>query len=113
MPLIADSVSVAANSSSGNVLAGSPYEFVNQDSIVTLALTQPGAAPGDITMDFQIGGESLASQSQTPFKAPFPTFLDDTLIQAGARAGERLFLNLNNTTVGALVPQWMVRIDPL
>lgn len=113
MPLISASVSIAANSSSGNVLSGSPYEFVAQASIVTLALTQLGAAAGDITMDFQVGGESLASQANTPFKAGMPTFRDDVLVRAGAAAGERLFLNLNNTTAGALIAQWAVEVQPL
>lgn len=113
MPLISLSVSVAANSSSGNVLAGSPFEFVAQASIITLALTQAGAAAADITMDFQIGGESLASQANTPFKAAMPTFQDDLLLRAGAVPGERLFLNLNNTTVGALVAQLILEVQPL
>ena len=113
MPLISLSVSVAANSSSGNILAGSPFEFVAQASVIALALTQAGAAASDITMDFQIGGESLTSQANTPFKAAMPTFLDDTLVKAGANAGERLFLNLNNTTVGALVAQVIIDITPL
>lgn len=113
MPTISLSVSVAANSSSGNVLAGSPFEFVSQASIVVLAITQAGAAASDITADFQIGGESITSQANTPFKAPMPTFLDDTITRAGAVAGERLFLNLNNTTAGALVAQVLVDISPL
>jgi len=113
MPLISLSTSVAANSSSGNVLAGSPFEFVAQASIIALAITQAGAAASDITADFQIGGESITSQANTPFKAPMPTFLDDTVVRAGASPGERLFLNLNNTTAGALVAQIAVEVSPL
>ena len=110
MPTISLSVSIAANSSSGNVLAGSPFEFVAVPAIISLALTQSGAAASDVTMDFQIGGESLTSQANTPFKAPMPTFRDDTLVKGGALAGERLFLNLNNTTVGAKTAQILVEI---
>lgn len=113
MPTIANTQSVAANSSSGNVLQGSPFEFLAQDSIIVLAITQAGAAATDVTMDFQLGGESLTAQAAIPFKATFPTFETDTMVRAGGRAGERLFLNLNNTTVGALVAQFLVDISPL
>ena len=113
MPLISLSISVAANASSGNVLAGSVYEFLSQASIITLAMTQAGAAGADITADFQVGGESLMSQANTPFKAAYPTFLDDTQLRAGGVPGERLFLNLNNTTAGALVAQILLEIQPL
>lgn len=113
MPLISLSVSVAANSSSGNVLSGSPFEFVSQASVVTLAMTHAGAAGASITADFQIGGESLSSQANTPFKAAFPTFETDTILRAGAAPGERLFLNLNNTTAGALVAQVLLEVQPL
>lgn len=110
MPTISLSVSVAANSSSGNVLAGSPFEFVAVPAIISLALTQAGAAAADITMDFQIGGESLTSQANTPFKAAMPTFREDTLVKGGASAGERLFLNLNNTTGAAIIAQVLLDI---
>lgn len=113
MPLISLSVSVAANATSGNVLSGSAFEFVSQASVVSLAVTQAGAAAADITMDFQIGGESLTQQANTPFKAAMPTFRDDVQVRAGGVAGERLFLNFNNTTVGALVVQVLVEIQPL
>ena len=113
MSIISLSVSVAANSSSGNVLAGSVFEFIAQPSIVTVAITQAGAAASDITMDFQIGGESISSQANTPFVAPMPNFRDNLLLRAGGVNGERLFMNLNNTTAGALVAQVLIEIQPL
>jgi len=112
MPLISLATSVAANASSGNVLSGSPFEFVSQASIVSLAVTQPGAGAA-ITMDFQIGGESLAQQANAPNKATFPSFRDDTVVKAGAAPGERLFLNYNNTTGAAIAVSTLVEIQPL
>lgn len=113
MSIISLSSSVAANANSGNVLAGSPFEFIAVASIVRIAVTQAGAAGASITMDFQLGGESLASGANTPFKAPMPTFLDDLLLQAGGDAGERLFLAFNNTTGGAIVVQVLIEILPI
>ena len=113
MSTISLRVSVAANSASGNVLAGSPFEFVAANSIVTLAATRPGGTPGDINADFQVGGESITSQANISTRTAFPTFRDDVIAQAGAEGGERLFLNLNNTTVGALNVDVLVDIRPL
>lgn len=113
MPTISLSTSIAANSASGNVLAGSPFEFVSSPSIIRLAVTQAGAAASDITADFQIGGESVTSQANVSNRSAFPTFLDDIFVQAGAQAGERLFLNFNNTTAGALIVQTLIDVMPL
>lgn len=113
MPIISLLTSVAANGVSGNVLAGSPFEFVNQPSIIRLAVTQAGAAASDITADFQIGGESVALQANVSDRTAFPTFLDDIFVSAGGQAGERLFLNYNNTTAGALVVQTLLDVSPL
>ena len=113
MPTISGSISVAANATSANVLAGSPFEFVSQPSLIKLAVTQQGAAGSDITGDFQIGGESLLQAGQISDRSAFPTFLDDILVEAGAQAGERLFLTFSNTTVGALIVQFLLDIMPI
>jgi len=113
MPTISSSISVAANSRSANVLAGSPFEFVSQPSIIKLATTQAGAASSDINANFQIGGESLMVDGNIANKAAMPTFRDDLIAEAGAQDGERLFLTFSNTTVGALVVQFILDIMPI
>ena len=113
MPTISGSISVAANATSANVLAGSPFEFVSQPSIVKLAATQAGAAGSDITSDFQIGGESLMQAGNISDRSAFPSFRDDLTVEAGAQAGERLFLTFSNTTVGALVVSFLLDIMPI
>jgi len=110
MPTISGSISVAANAVSANVLAGSPFEFVAQPSIIKLATTQAGAAASDITGDFQVGGESLLQGGNISDRSAFPTFRDDILVEAGAQAGERLFLTFANTTGGALVVQFLLDV---
>jgi len=113
MPTISGSISVAANATSANVLAGSPFEFVVQPSIVKVAITQAGAAGSDITGDFQVGGESLLQAGNISDRDAFPTFRDDLTIEAGAQAGERLFLTFSNTTAGALVVSFLLDIMPI
>lgn len=114
MPTISGSISVAANATSANVLAGSPFEFVAQPSVIKLACLQAGAANTDITSDFQIGGESLLQAGNIGQGGnAFPRFNDDTIVEAGAQAGERLFLTFSNTTVGALLVEFLVDIMPI
>lgn len=43
----------------------------------------------------------------------FPQFNDDAFVKAGAVAGERLFLNYNNTTAGALNVDTLVDVMPV
>ena len=113
MPTISLRTLVGANSSSGNVLAGSPFEFVAKDSIIILAVTQSAGTPGGVTADFQIGGESLSSQANVSTRNGFPNFRDDRFVTAGAVGGERLFLNYNNTTAGALSVDTLVDVMPV
>lgn len=113
MPTISGTISVAANSVSANVLAGSSFEFISQPSIVKLANTQAGAAPTDITAVFQIGGESLVQGGDVSDRAAFPTFRDDIFVEAGGQPGERLFLTYTNTTAGALLVAFLIDIMPI
>jgi len=113
MPTISGRISVAANAASANVLAGSPFEFVAQPSLIKLACTQRGAAPSDINSDFQIGGESLLNSGNISDRAAFPTFREDLLVEAGAQAGERLFLTFSNTTGGALNVDFLLDVMPI
>lgn len=113
MPLISGTISVAANAVSANVLAGSPFEFLSLPSLVELAATQAGAAPTDITCVWQIGGESLIQSGDVSDRAAFPTFQDDIMLNAGGQAGERLFLTFANTTAGALLVAFLVKITPI
>lgn len=113
MPTISGTVSVAANAVSANVLAGSPFEFLAQPSLVALAVTQAGAAASDITGVFQIGGESLLQAGNVSDRAAHPTFHDDMLVEAGGQPGERLFLTFANTTAGALLVHFLLDIKPI
>jgi len=111
MPTISGRISVAANAVSANVLAGSPFEFVGQPSIVKLAVVQAGAAPSDITCDFQIGGESLVQGGNVSRGGnAFPRFGEDLFAEAGASPGERLFLTFANTTAGALLVDFLLDV---
>ncbi len=110
MPVISGAVSVAANARSGNVLAGNVFEFMPRPGLVNFLLT--GAVIG-LQADILVGGEAEALAAVLPIRAagaPFPVKPDDSIVIAGALQGQRLFLDLINTTGAAIIGQFVVEI---
>jgi len=103
MPTMQDSVSVAANSVSANVLAGQLYEFVAPGTNVTISCT--GSATG-LRTTF-ICGVPLINDQAINLQNRFPLIPDD-IIQNGQVPGGRMVLTARNTTAGALTFFWRV-----
>lgn len=104
MPTMQDSLSVAANAVSANVLAGQLYEFVDQGSNVTVSCT--GSATG-LRTSF-ICGIPLINDQAINLQNRFPLIPDD-IIHSGYVPGGRMVLTARNSTGGALTFFW--RID--
>ena len=104
MPMMQDSVSVAANSVSANQLSGQLYEFVEPGRGVTLSVT--GSATG-LRATF-IVGVPLINDQAINLQNRFPILPDDILL-SDAVPGGRMILTFRNTTAGALTAFW--RID--
>lgn len=105
MPTMQDSVSVAANSVSTNQLAGQLYEFVEEDTEVTVSAT--GSATG-LRATF-ICGVPLVNDQAIGLQNRFPLIPDDVLLN-GAVPGGRMVLTFRNTTAGALTAFWRVDV---
>lgn len=105
MPTMQDSVSVAANAVSANVLAGQLYEFLEPGTPVTLSVI---AAATGIRATY-ICGVPLINDQAVRFRAAadFPQIPDDILMN-NAVPGGRQVLTFRNTTAGAIVTQWRV-----
>jgi len=103
MPLMQDSVSVAANSVSTNVLAGQLYEFVAPGTNVTVSVT--GSATG-LRTTF-ICGVPIINDQAINLQNRFPLIPDD-IITSGPMPGGRMVLTSRNTTAGALTFFWRV-----
>jgi hypothetical protein len=100
-----DSLSVAANAVSANVLAGQLYEFVGQGTGVTISCT--GSATG-LRTTF-ICGIPLINDQAINLQNRFPLIPDD-IIHAGGVPGGRMVLTFRNTTAGALTAFWRVDV---
>jgi hypothetical protein len=103
MPLMQDSVSVAANAISLNVLAGQLYEFVNPGTVVTISCT--GSATG-LRTTF-ICGIPIINDQAINLQNRFPIIPDD-IITSGPMPGGRMVLTFRNSTAGALTAFWRV-----
>lgn len=103
MPTMQDSVVVAANAVSANVLAGQLYEFVENGSSVTVSVT--GSATG-LRTSF-ICGIPLINDQAINLQNRFPLVPDD-IIHGGQVIGGRMVLTFRNTTAGALTAFWRV-----
>jgi hypothetical protein len=107
--IISDSITVAANTRSANVLAGQQFEFL--PSRASVQLRASSAATG-IRADMNIGGEQLAVDTLVPPTNRFPIAPDDTMLTTTGTKGERLFLTFRNTTGAGIVVQYVVEIMP-
>lgn len=110
MPMMQDSLSVAANSVSSNVLAGKLYEAAPEDSAIRVYCC--GSAIG-LRQTFSIGGQQITDDEAVNSANRFPVVPDDLCVEHGAYAGEKLFLRFRNSTAGALTTFWMVVIEPV
>lgn len=107
MPTMQNSISVAANAVSANVLAGELYEFLPANANVVLSCT--GAATG-LNVTFLAGGVTLINDQAMGLQNRFPIIPDDIITQEQMPAGARLLLTFRNTTGAALTAFWRVDV---
>lgn len=107
MPMMQDSISVAANSVSANVLAGKLYEFVPAGTNVTLSTT--GSATG-LRCSFIAALAQLLNDEAMSTANRFPLIPDDIVLNQRVPGG-RLLLTFRNTTAGALTAFWRVDVN--
>ena len=105
MPTMQDSISVAANSVSVNVLSGQLYEFLPEGANLTLSCA--GSAVGLRTT--LISGVPLVNDQAINGANRFPLIPDD-ILQSGPVPGGRTVLTFRNTTAAALTAFWRVDV---
>jgi len=111
MIMVPAATALAANSNSGNVLAGLEFEFIPPPGGQRIIVAVTGSATG-LMASFLLGGIALASRVTIPLTNRFPIIPDDVILdfQAGP-AGERLFLDFDNGTGGSLT--WFAAVHIL
>jgi len=110
MPVITAETSIAANSTSANLLAGDINEFLGNPAVVSLFCT--GAAVG-LRAQLLIGSDVTIDDQEISDANRFPITPDDFLSRGGGLQGDRLTLRFRNTTVGAVVARWRLAIESI
>lgn len=110
MSTMSDVQSVAANTRTGNILAGKNFEFVSAPSILNFYIV--GSAVG-LRADVLVGGESIVSDEEVSGANRFPQTNSDLFARIGGMPGERIFVALRNTTGAAITANTLVEVLPL
>ena len=109
MPVIQNSVSIAASSVNDNVLTGSQFEFLPYDAFLEFGIV--ASATGIVT-DVYSGQDTLCEGMAPSLLNRFPVYPDDFNLTDVAAAGERIKIRVRNITAGALTFFFSVRITP-
>jgi hypothetical protein len=107
MPMMQDTISVAANSVSTNVLAGKLFEFVPAGTNVTVSMT---AGAAGMRASFLASFVQLLNDEAISTANRFPVIPDDIVLNQRVGAG-RLLLTFRNSTAGALSVFWRVDVN--
>lgn len=110
MPVIQKEISIAANAVNDNILAGSSFEFLRQNSVVSIGMV--GSATG-LVANIQSGADIVLEESPLAVKTTMPTIPDDMYYNDVGVAGDRLVVRVRNTTAGALTVRAIVQVTSL
>lgn len=110
MPVIQNTVSIAANTTNDNVIQGSQFEFLPYNAQLEFGLV--GSATG-LVADVYSGADTVAERYALSTQNRFPIYPDDYPLTDLAAAGERVKVRVSNTTGGALTLFYSVRVTPL
>lgn len=113
MPLIQDSVSVAAASVNDNVLQGSQFEFMPYNGVIEFGLVGDANA-SDLVVDVYTGQDVLTENMQPSAQNRTPIYPEDFTLTDVAAAGERIKVRVRNTNgAAARTLFYTLRINPL
>lgn len=108
--LVTDRRVVAANAKVDNVLSGSIYEFLGEDSLVEFGMQ---ASAVGLNAAVVSGTDVLMDDQEIGAQNRFPIYPDDFTLNDIAGEGERLKVGYRNTTGVAITAFTAVKITPL
>jgi len=100
--------SIAANTLSLNLIAGQANEFLAGPSTVNIYAR---AAAVGTNLIYQVGNEVFSQDQEIGATAGFPVRPDDFFVQGVGGAGERIIVQVRNTTVGAVIIQLLIDVN--
>ena len=107
MAVIQKEISVGIGATVENALAGSAFEFLSRNSIVSIGVT--AAATGTF-VTVQSGPNIVLEESPTYVLTTFPVIPDQMVYNEVGRQGDRLVVRLRNPTAGAIIMRVVVQV---
>lgn len=110
MPVIQKETAVAAGAVNDNLLSGSAFEFLRQNSLVSIGVTV-SATGGFATI--QSGADIIAEEFSPAIATRYPIIPDEMYYSDVGAAGDRLVIRARNPTGGALTFRVIAQVTPL
>lgn len=107
--VMTDVQSVAANTTTPNILAGKAKEFVDEASILQIGIV---ASAVGLKATVVVGNEVVVDDQEVSAINRMPQFPEDVLAEGGAFPGDRITVRLHNTTAGAITGFTKINIVP-
>lgn len=108
--LMTDVQSVAANTTTANILAGKAMEFVQEASVITIGIN---ASAVGLFATVVIGTEVVIDDQEVSAINRHPQFPEDVAAEGGAFPGDRITVRLRNSTGGAITGFTKINISPV
>jgi hypothetical protein len=110
MAVIQKEVSVGIGATVDNLLSGSAFEFLRQNSLVSLGVA--AAATGTF-VTIQSGSDIVVEEFSPSVLTRYPIIPDEMYYSDVGAAGDRLVVRVRNPTAGAIIVRCIAQISPL
>jgi len=108
MPMILREVSVGANATNENIIAGSAFEFARGRGVLSIGIA--AAATGCVA-NIQAGADIVAEAFALPILTRYPIVPDEFYFTDVVEQGDRIVQRVQNTTAGALVVRSVTQLS--
>lgn len=110
MPVIQRQLTIAANTTNENIIAGSQYEFARRRCIISGGIV---ASAAGLVANINSGGDVVMEQFPVGIKATFPVIPDEFVFTDVMEVGDRLSIPVQNTTGGNLDVRVIIQVQEL
>lgn len=110
MPVISKTSTIAASAPYANVISGSLYEFARENQVVSVGVAQSATGLFDT---IQSGSDVVAEEFEPAILTRYPIIPDEMYFTDVMQPGDRLSINVRNSTAGALTHRTVAQFSGL
>jgi len=109
MPMILSTVSTGAGLATANLVSGSAFEYMRQQSIISMGW---GESVTGGFMTLQGGSDIICEEHEPAILTRYPIIPDEMYFTDVLQQGDRLVARFRNPTGGAITTKGVVQISP-